>query len=776
MTIPSVTYPETLDTDQNLFFVSDGLRLVLAEDYNPGDTSITVLSDEATMNNFNSTGIITLTEQCSEPEYRAVSFYYSSRSLTTFDGLELLPGFIDVPKYKNVTNVTQNVMSLHHNNLKDALIRIESFAGKKGEVGTEPLIGTMEQRINYLRKIVLPPKAWFKSDKTIGLVPFTVNFTDLSFRLGTDGTSTNITHLWDFGDHSSVSNISSISLISIIDGVLPSTISNVDAYEICPISSPCTIEKTYTKPGIYDVTLTVSNDFGSDTVTFKDMINVRYPAPEKAVVDFIQKGGQLVTNGLPSNSGPYTNLPKIRAPINSLIEVKVADEINRMPTPGSYTDSDGINRSQSGEIVDGSNTPIDPVMNYTWSFNDDINHSNSKTTKALFGLGGYFDLALRTDTKYGSYRITLYPNAFDIIENYNLWLWNFNDSQTEVSSYEFGLISETFKAKSSAFSLNLSLNSSFLDSQNNSAQQKREFLRNNGLASNSNIGSGDGGTSLLYWASGRSPTDSISAEKIYVKEYSGFLDVYSARPEVVRPWNWVSLASSEKLYFILGGVTTTIPPNTSPTNQNKIVYNLTDYLIAQTSFNNADYKNGAIELKENIVTYDIGGNPDQGHMSVYRSTWHSDAGYFLRNSGVGNFFRIRSFYKTGGITGNPFAEIKKLNDMIGSSRIEGQLVSLSQGVYFFNNSGSVLAFSPSSGTWSSGGPGYSSSFRSLQDTTVSGFDNAAQTLLAASDHDKMAYLSFDYSDKTFIKFSEIDTTFSAISYRPTGKQWQMAIF
>ena len=75
--IPKTTYPTTIDTNESLFLVGDGLRVVLAEDYNPGDTIITVIGDEDTMRNFNSTGIITLTEQCSEPELRAISFYYS---------------------------------------------------------------------------------------------------------------------------------------------------------------------------------------------------------------------------------------------------------------------------------------------------------------------------------------------------------------------------------------------------------------------------------------------------------------------------------------------------------------------------------------------------------------------------------------------------------------------------------------------------------------------------------------------------------------------------
>jgi hypothetical protein len=102
---------------------------------------------------------------------------------------------------------------------------------------------------------------------------------------------------------------------------------------------------------------------------------------------------------------------------------------------------------------------------------------------------------------------------------------------------------------------------------------------------------------------------------------------------------------------------------------------------------------------------------------------------------------------------------------------------MSAGVYFFSNSGSVAAYNTTSGVWSTGGPGINSvAFRSLQDITVTGFDDPNQTLLAASDGDKVAYLSFDYSPNAFIRFDELQTTFSSISSRPLGNQWNMAIF
>ena len=175
MTIPIASlYSDAIDSDQNLYQVHDSLRVRLASDYNPGETTIAVEGDSEIMKRFPPSGLITLTEQCSEPDLRAISFHYSGRTLTSFTGLEIMSGFTDVVKPKKITNVTQNVMAEHHNNIKNAIIAIEEFVGIKGIVDTKPLGATMEGRINFLRKLVLSPKAWFSVNKNVGLVPFTV--------------------------------------------------------------------------------------------------------------------------------------------------------------------------------------------------------------------------------------------------------------------------------------------------------------------------------------------------------------------------------------------------------------------------------------------------------------------------------------------------------------------------------------------------------------------------------------------------------------------------
>jgi hypothetical protein len=195
MTIPKASnFPSSLDEDNNLFLVHDSLRVRLSEDYTPGDTSVLVEGDYEVIDKFPPTGIITLTEQCSDIDRRALSFYYSSRTLESFDGLELLPEFknLQISKPKRITNVTMNVLDMHHNHLKDSLIAAENFIGTQNTNEKDTITG----RINHIESVMFKPKAWFSIDAQIGLAPSTVSFVNESFRLGTGA----VTQVWDFGE------------------------------------------------------------------------------------------------------------------------------------------------------------------------------------------------------------------------------------------------------------------------------------------------------------------------------------------------------------------------------------------------------------------------------------------------------------------------------------------------------------------------------------------------------------------------------------------------
>ncbi len=760
MTIPTAPrYPTSFDADDNLYLVHDSLRLTLIKDYNPGDTTIVADGETSVLSRMPPTGQITLTEQCSDIELRAISFYYTEFDPTTgtFSGLTLLPEFTDVKKPKSITHATVNVMDDHHNTLKDTIIAVQTFCGEKGTEDIVPFGPTLEGRVNFLRKIVLQPKAWFTSDIQTGNVPLCVEFENRSFRLGTDGDSGTVTATWNFGDHTS----SMISL-STIDAA--STVPDSPIDVLVRDNYTGKIKKCYHQPGIYDVTLTVENDFGSDTVVFPNYINARIKAPNVAVINYVENTAtQIATPGVPPG-GPFSVPPKIRSPINTLIEIEIQ--------PGPNPSTPGY--SYAGEPLDDSNNPIDPIVNYTWSFGDDLTHPSSPVTKAAFSVGGIYSLKLRADTTFGAYRITSYDNSIDIVENKNLWMWIFQDA-TNVRAYEYGLISETFKL-TPASSLAISRDSSFLNSRANSAQQIREFKRNVGFNPRGNLLSGQGGSNLIFYATGRASSDPTTSENINVVEYQGFSGTYINRSPMQRQWNWANLNSPTNSYFAFGDVPTRAPL-TSNTNQSVLSLAMIDLTSSSATLAANNYLNGASELEQNPTVYDTNGASIYGDFSVYRTAWKDNTGYIARNDGVGPFFRIRSFYRTEGTVSNSFINIRKLTDIQGPTKLEGQLVNLSAGIYMINNSGLVSKFDDTAQIWSTGGPGINSLlYRALQDTTVQGFDDATNTLLAASDSDKRAYLSFDYSPNAYIAFSEIDLTFRSLISRPEGEQLLMGIY
>lgn len=745
MTIPTASnYPDQLDNDTNLYEVHDSLRVRLANDYNVGDSSITVFGDTTS---FPTTGLITLTEQCSEINLRAISFYYKSRTDTTFDGLEMLSGFTDSVKPKLITNVTQNVMASHHNNIKDALIAIQEFVGVEGTIDTTPLGETMTGRINFLRKLILTPKAWFTQNKTIGLIPLKVDFTDQSFRLG-DNT---VTFIWDFGDQTT-SNISFISNIS-VTSVVPVDDVNVIVYDL----NGGTLQKTYSEPGFYDVSLRVINEFGEDTVKFEKLINARFSAPEEAEINFVPRSSQTST----------INPPTIRSSVNTFIDIEVPAGEN--PSNPGY--------SYSGEKLDGIGSPIDPIDTYTWSLGDDLLHVNSSEARASYSVGGLYDLVLRTDTEFGSYRITAHEDSISIIERQNLFLWTLSGPTATAS--EFGIVSETFVTQGNN-NYNVTRDESFLTGTNGEEKAKSEFKKNTGFARRGTIFSGERGTAVLFHAEGGSDYSSMASQEAKFVEYNGFDDVYSIDGSITitRPWNWMFLSSGSKAYFLMGP-DSSLTPNDNSSYQLMQTLDLTPtFSLSNTTFTSSNYASGSNDLLQNVTSgFDGSGEPLDGRYSTYRSTWKDSNGYFVRNDGVGSFFRIKSFYRTEGVLGDEFQGVKKLPDVAGTTKLEGELVTMTNGIFFFNNSGSISAYNDSSGVWEVGGPsGNSATFRSVQDTSVSGFDGPENTLLAASDGDRIAYLSYDYSSNALIKYNGTDSTFVNIGPRPSGEQWIMGVY
>jgi hypothetical protein len=266
--------------------------------------------------------------------------------------------------------------------------------------------------------------------------------------------------------------------------------------------------------------------------------------------------------------------------------------------------------------------------------------------------------------------------------------------------------------------------------------------------------------------------------------FNGFQNLYTVPdnlPSVAQrqhPWNWICLSNSSKSYFLFGGSDpSTTAPNTNPTYQIKHTYDLfAASSMTATTLTIDNYKNGSDELKQNPSTYSSGVAVD-GYFSTYRTCWKGSAGYILRNSGTGWAFRLQNFYKTEGPISDQVTNVTKLADMAGSAKTEGQLVPLANGIFFFNNSGNISAFDDVAGVWQVGGPSQASvAFSSLQDTNAENFSLQDNTLLAGSDSNYTAYLSYDYSNNAFIKFNSQDATFTTAGSRPIGYQFMLGVY
>lgn len=737
---PEINYPIFLDTDVNLYSVKDSVYLKLAKDYTAGDGEVQVEYDQDKTPLFPPNGIITLVEQCSEPSMRALSFYYTSFANNVFSGLSILDGFVDSNKPSVVTTVVMNVMAEHHNSIKDAVLAIQKYAGKKiddRKANCVPMQGTIEARTNCITRLAFEPKAWFTVDKRLGLAPLTCTFTNQSIRLG-DNIPKNIPKFyWDFGDNTG-SNI----IYREFNDEVPTTVLN----SIIEDTDGGTIVKTYTTPGKYTVSLRIVNDFGEDTYVIKDLINARYPAPDEVTLSILTTGLQQEINGI------------FKSPTGLQIVITITN---------------------NGELKNESDEVLDPVVKYEWFLSDDIDHANSSTTSALYSIGGLYDISVRCDTQNDSYRITNFDSYFNIVERTNMWLFTFfGGSSNVVQASEMGFTTEVFKTKQNAFA-SLNVNPLFLQGLYlNTEQLVREFKRNTFSRMNGNVVSGLSGSSIHYYATGRNALQPISIEQIIAIEYNGYLETYNSFKTIQRPWNWIAFDINELTYIMFGNLTTNQSPGLSLTNWESLqIHNTLSNTVIVGTLTNNQFLGQAKELQENATIFDNAGISEYGYFSTYRTAIRDNTAYILKNDYVGTNFRIVSFYESFQTQGNDIGGFKKLGDMLGTQKVEGQLVNLTGGLFFLNNTGSISEYDTNLNVWRTGGPGLNSmEFKNVQDTTVVDYDDEANTLLVSTDGDRNAYLSFDYSPDAFTKFNDLDLTFTKLNTRPDGSQWAMTTY
>jgi hypothetical protein len=273
-------------------------------------------------------------------------------------------------------------------------------------------------------------------------------------------------------------------------------------------------------------------------------------------------------------------------------------------------------------------TRVDPVVLYTWSLGDDLTARPARTRRGRRSASaGYYDLVMRVDTGFGSYRITNYSDTFDVVENLNLWLWTFvrrvlRRETNTVRATEYGLVSESVQGPDDGRPAGLR--------RLVVPRRRPELVPAASPSSSGTPGSPPGAPRrparaafcTLYWATGRSAVRRRGGRADRTRRVQR-VHRHLRRPTRPWPptWNWVYLNSSRGVLPVRDRRPRASAPNTSPTtSQSFLTHDLLTLTAATTTaLTPANYLGGAAELDQQRGDLRPGGEPTYGHFSVYRS-------------------------------------------------------------------------------------------------------------------------------------------------------------
>jgi C1A family cysteine protease/PKD repeat protein len=243
------------------------------------------------------------------------------------------------------------------------------------------------------------PVANFSATPTSGIAPLTVLFTDTS-------TGSPTSWYWDFGDGTNSKHVQ-------------------------------TAAHTFTKPGTYTVTLTVTNAAGSDVVTKSSYITVQAKPTATFTANLTSGKAPLSVQFTSTTTGNPTDYywifePSTSSDWNSHQAVTARHTFTK---PGKYTVSLMVTNGAGSNTVTKTNyitvtaPPIKPVASFTankvsgkypltviftytgtggtpdsylWDFGDQITSTNSKTATHRFTKAGTYTVSLKVGNSAGS--------------------------------------------------------------------------------------------------------------------------------------------------------------------------------------------------------------------------------------------------------------------------------------------------------------------------------------------------------------------------------------
>jgi PKD repeat protein len=178
-------YPQLIDDPKSLYEATNNAETKLKQSLNYNGKNIVV--EDTSM--FPSSGILRIGEKGKDSNFELI--YYDNKNSSTF--FNLVRGFAGSKRenWPLGAYISNSVMAEHHNSLKDALLKLESYIGTSKNPDLDSLNGILKN----LENKYLAPRPAFKAFPLKGIPPLTVRFQNFS-------NSESIRFLWDFGDGS----------------------------------------------------------------------------------------------------------------------------------------------------------------------------------------------------------------------------------------------------------------------------------------------------------------------------------------------------------------------------------------------------------------------------------------------------------------------------------------------------------------------------------------------------------------------------------------------
>ncbi len=757
MSLPEKSnYPITHDDANQLKTVVDGLSSITTVVIKPYD-----VDDDTTYDWENGKGIIDLQDNSlwRESGYvtiylkghygkaidRSTLFHYGSKGQNTLEDVMIIPGqeFLYFPEN---SEAVQNVVAENHNYSKDALIALEQYLGNRG---TEDQ-STIEWFTNFYVHNVRVPKPWLNISSTNILTGEYITFQDLTTRIKpgfTINLDTSIEWIFDLGDETMIS----VSL----DSELSEYVFNISWREILPNNNlgeilnkeerkstwNRAIYHSYRSPGVYNVSLYVKNEFGTDQIILEEAIKVIDNCPESLTVNI---------------NGPHKDINK-----NSKTRAKA--NLEEIIVRAEY---------ELGDVKEHVASSSDLTFLWDIPFVLQSDLPNEQNLTLNFQAGGMYYIGLKMIAPNESWIGTFTENAIDIVERPSVWLAYVSKHSGNLDMNEYSITSNTWKTNSSPFDFNYSY--AFAEGPADAGTDlSLAFRDNKGFYSKPNTD-----IAHLLWSPNKSEVD--------VSKFDCMTNAFSSATNVKlhRPYNWYTLYMPSQFadrIYVLGGLNQI--DNLSIMSQ-AIHY----YDISVETFNLIEQRyNTPLDQQDPSFTDAFeNAKPMIKQPNDYLATWKTanfeGIGYILRNSENSLLEDLFSFDPSTNI-------FNTVNTTVPFSRMELGFDALRDGIYTVSNAGDIHQYDPTNNVWTPTTLTSSEVFSSVFHTDPeSNKDSSARVVTGVESRtsntsNSNLYFSFDYGITSFGKYDSSVIAFQQLSSRPEyngesvlTEQWDMTVF